>query len=452
MTKLCCRENHLKVVKPCGYEMLSKIIVRLAVRSSYVDLLTIIFDLQTVVCFPYLGGVIELGVTELVPEDPNLLQHVKASLLNFSKLVSSEKSSSAQHNADDDKDPIFAKVNHEIVDLLDLDNIYSPTKEIKFEKFNEFHESINGDFDIGSPDVCSNSGEQNHQMDDSSMLEDAKGVASQVQSWHLMGDDFSIREKAAISFPKWVSLSHSRFKGFHEGDHTILSSLDLKVVNDLHYKRTVSAILRSLNCSIESSSFHTCGYKSSFSSWKKEGMENFHRPRVQHNILKKILFAVPLMHAGNSFKSLKGNGRKDYLRKLKNDANANAIGCVLLEKRRKRNFGSSGQWFLPSVRFVDFHPHYIDEELILKDTIKYFKELEARIEEFESSKNSMDFEPRSRRDSLGVVEQTSDNSENRRADKFRGVAIAQKGRSNKHYKELRLSDDEKPDEKLIINR
>lgn len=30
------------------------------------DIMTCCFDFQTVVCFPYLGGVIELGVTELV--------------------------------------------------------------------------------------------------------------------------------------------------------------------------------------------------------------------------------------------------------------------------------------------------------------------------------------------------------------------------------------------------
>ncbi|KAJ6679674.1 TRANSCRIPTION FACTOR TT8 [Salix purpurea] len=65
----------------------------------------VISILQTVVCFPYLEGVIELGVTELVTEDPSLIQHIKASLLDFSKPVCSEKSSSAAHNKDDDKDP-----------------------------------------------------------------------------------------------------------------------------------------------------------------------------------------------------------------------------------------------------------------------------------------------------------------------------------------------------------
>nr|KJB41332.1 hypothetical protein B456_007G099300 [Gossypium raimondii] len=355
-------------------------------------------SIQTVVCFPYLGGVIELGVTELVPEDPNLLQHIKASLLDFSKPVCSEKSTPAPHNADDDKDPICAKVDHEIVDLLDLENLYSPAKEIKFdhERFNELHESIKEDFNISSPDECSNGFEQNHQMDDSFMLEDVNGVASQVQSWHFMDEDFSIQEKAAISSPKRGSVSHSHLKEFQQGNHTILSSLDLEVDDDLHYKRTVSAILSTSNWLIESPSFTTCGYKSSFIGWKKEGMENFHRPRLHQNIFKKILFAVPLMHGG-----------KCSLGKLEN--NIDATGHVLPEKRREEEKFRVLRSIVP---FID----EIDKESILKDTIKYLKELEARIEELESCKNSIEFEARPRRNCLDVVEQTSDNYENRKVD------------------------------------
>ncbi|KAE8693829.1 hypothetical protein F3Y22_tig00110793pilonHSYRG00084 [Hibiscus syriacus] len=138
-------------------------------------------------------------------------------------------------------------------------------------------------------------------------------------------------------------------------------------------------------------------------------MANFHRPRVQQNIFKKILFAVPLLHEGNSFRSLKGSARKDCLGKQENDAHA--IGCVLPERRREvakfRFLGS----IVPSIS-------EIDKESILKDTIKYLKYLEARIEELESCKNSMEFKPSPRRNSLDVVEQTSDNYENRRK-KFR---------------------------------
>ncbi|WRX10609.1 Transcription factor MYC/MYB N-terminal - like 2 [Theobroma cacao] len=384
-------------------------------------------SIQTVVCFPYLGGVIELGVTELVPEDPSLLQHIKASLLDFSKPVCSEKSSSAPHNADDDRDPACVRVDHEIVDLLDLENLYSPTEEIKFdqEKFNELHENINEDFNISSPDECSNGCEQNHQMEDSFMLEDVNGVASQVQSWHFMDDDFSNgvqisinssdcvseafanQEKAAISSPKQGSVSHSHFKELQEGNHTKLSSLDLGVRDDLHYRRTLSAILGTSNWLIESQGFHTSGYKSSFISWRKGEKANFHRPRVQQNIFKKILFAVPLMHSGSSLMSQKENGGKHCLGKLENDDDEK--GYLLPEKRREEEKFLVLRSMVPSIS-------EIDKASILKDTIKYLKELEARVDELESSMDSVDFEARPRRNCLDAMKQASDNHENRKVE------------------------------------
>lgn len=271
-----------------------------------------------------------------VPEDPNLLQYIKASLLDFSKPVCSEKSSSAPHNADDDIDPVCAKVDqHQMVDLLDLENLYSPTQEIKFnqENFNELHENINEDFNIGSPDECSNGCEQNHQMEDSFMLEDVSGVASQVQSWHFMDDDFSIQEKAAaVSSPKQGSVSHSHFKGLQEGNRTTtLSFLEPEAGDDLHYKKTLSAILGTPNWLIQSRSFHTCGYESSFTRWKKGGLPNLLRPRVQQNIFRNILFAVPLMHGRSSLMSQKENGGIQCL--AKPEKVDDDRGCILPEER-----------------------------------------------------------------------------------------------------------------------
>lgn len=39
-------------------------------------------SIQTVVCFPYLGGIIELGVTEMVLEDSSLIERVKTTISN----------------------------------------------------------------------------------------------------------------------------------------------------------------------------------------------------------------------------------------------------------------------------------------------------------------------------------------------------------------------------------
>ncbi|XP_047270798.1 transcription factor EGL1 [Capsicum annuum] len=48
-------------------------------------------SIQTVICFPYLGGVIELGVTELVLEDANLIQQIKNSFLEADQSVISKR-------------------------------------------------------------------------------------------------------------------------------------------------------------------------------------------------------------------------------------------------------------------------------------------------------------------------------------------------------------------------
>lgn len=58
----------------------------------------------------------------------------------------------------------------------------------------------------------------------------------------------------------------------------------------------------------------------------------------------------------------------------------------------------------------------IDKASILRDTIKYLKELEARVEELESCMDSVDYEERARRKYLDMVEQISDNCDKKKID------------------------------------
>ncbi|KAF3561176.1 hypothetical protein DY000_02010744 [Brassica cretica] len=67
--------------------------------------------LQTVVCFPYLGGVIELGVTELISEDHSLLQHIKSCLLETSKPDCASYNFSARQASDDEKNQTKIKTS-----------------------------------------------------------------------------------------------------------------------------------------------------------------------------------------------------------------------------------------------------------------------------------------------------------------------------------------------------
>lgn len=269
-----------------------------------------------------------------VAEDPGLIQHIKASLLDFSKPVCSEKSFSAAHNKDDDKDPMSTRISHEIVDTLALENLYTPTEDIESEQegINYLHGNVCEEFNRNSPDDFSNGYEHNLVTEDSFMLEDLKEGASQVQSWHSMDDEFSddvrdsmnssdcisevfAKQGKVLPSSKGKNISHLQLKVLQEGNHTKLSSLDPGADDDLHYRRTAFVILKSSSQLIENPCFQSGDYKSSFVGWKKGAVDGY-KPRIQQKMLKKILYAAPLMHGGHSIRSDKENAGKDCLKNL----------------------------------------------------------------------------------------------------------------------------------------
>ncbi|RVX10053.1 Transcription factor GLABRA 3 [Vitis vinifera] len=351
---------------------------------------------KTVVCFPHMGGVIELGVTELVPEDPSLIQHIKACLLELSKPICSEKSSFVPCNTDDDKDRMCAKVDHDIVETMALEKLYPATEEIKFEQegMSELHGNIHEEHNIGSPDDCSNGCEDDHQTEDSFMLEGINGGASQVQSWHFVDDDFSngvqgsmdssdcisqafVNQERIHSPPKGENVNNVRLKDLQECNDTKFSSLDLGADDDLHYRRTISTVLRKSHPLIGNSCFRCYDIKSSFITWKKGGMLDAQKPQTQQRILKKILFTVPLMHG---------------------------------DKKREKEKFLVLRSMVPSI-------NKIDEVSILGDTIEYLKKLEARVEELETSMDlQTELDARARQKYLDMVEQTSDNYDDKMID------------------------------------
>lgn len=381
-------------------------------------------SIQTVVCFPYLEGVMELGVTELVTEDPSLIQHIKASLLDFSKPDCSEKSSSAAHNGDDDEDPMSTKISHEIVDSLALENLYSPTDDIELEQegINDLHGNLREEFKRNSPDDCSDGCEHNHQTEDS-MHEGLNGGVSQVQSWHFMDDEFSddvldsmnsseciseavVKQGKAVLSSKEKNVTRLQSQVFQEGNHTKLSSFDLGADDDLHYRRTVCVILKSSSQSIENQCFRSGDHKSSFFSWKKRAVDGV-MPRVQQNMLKKILFAVPLIYGGHSLRFDKENGGTDCLKKLE--------GCETCKEHYKSDKQRVNDKFIVLRSMVPSISE-IDKESILSDTINYLKQLESRVAELESCKGWIDHEAGHRRSYMDMGDQTSDNDDIKKID------------------------------------
>ncbi|KAJ6940363.1 transcription factor EGL1-like isoform X2 [Populus alba x Populus x berolinensis] len=381
-------------------------------------------SIQTVVCFPYLEGVMELGVTELVTEDPSLIQHIKASLLDFSKPDCSEKSPSAAHNGDDDEDPMSTKISHEIVDSLALENLYTPTDDIELEQegINDLHGNLREEFKRNSPDDCSDGCEYNHQTEDS-MHEGLNGGVSQVQSWHFMDDEFSddvldsmnssecisegvVKQGKAVLSSKEKNVTRLQSQVFQEGNHTKLSSFDLGGDDDLHYRRTMWVILKSSSQSIENPCFQSGDHKSSFFSWKKRAVNGL-MPRVQQNMLKKILFSVPLIYGGHSHRFEKENGGTDCLKKLE--------GCEPCKEHYKSDKQRVKDKFIALRSMVPFISE-IDKESILSDTINYLKQLESRVAELESFKGWIDHEAGHRRSYMDMGDQTSDNDDIKKID------------------------------------
>ncbi|KAJ4839828.1 hypothetical protein Tsubulata_010046 [Turnera subulata] len=339
----------------------------------------------TVVCFPHFSGVIEL-----VSEDHSLIQYIKASLLDFSKPVCSEKFTTAYNaQADDDEDPAHVKGDH--INLLDSDNLSNPKGDLEFEKRGALQENMPEEFNMDSPDDYSNGCKHYQQTENAFMPEGLSREASQVQSWDFMDDEFSnggqdslnsseyisevfVDQEKDLSSPVCKNMSHFRMNEVQNGSHKKFSTLNYT------------------------------GCQSSFTIWKKGAIVGS-RPMIQQNMLKKILFDVPLMHVDSSHRNHSEDGGKVSLATLESCEMSN--GHNLSDEQGEYDKLLSLSSMVPSIGKTD-------KLSILNDTIKYLMELEARIEELESCMGLLDHEVRPRRNCMDLVEQSSDNYDNQK--------------------------------------
>ncbi|KAI4328787.1 hypothetical protein L6164_021117 [Bauhinia variegata] len=250
---------------------------------------------KTVACFPCLGGVIEIGTTELVSEDLSLVQHVKACFLNFSKPTCYYKSSSALNKSDDDKDPRRTKVENGISCRMALGN-----------------------------DGCVHP----HCQVEDSMLEGINGAQDSLASGDCISDALKNQHE------EHKNVSQILFRELQDCNHSKLSSLNSGHDEDLNYTRTLSSLLLGNSSMSKGSYTSDCGYRSSFTRWKRGRISEWPRPKMSEN----ILFTVPRMHSSFfSPMSLEEDEKIELPSKLGNDYNC--IGNVLSDKRREnKNF------------------------------------------------------------------------------------------------------------------
>ncbi|XP_077241861.1 transcription factor GLABRA 3-like [Tasmannia lanceolata] len=383
-------------------------------------------SIQTVVCFPLLGGVLELGVTELILEDPTLIQHITTSFLEFPNPECSEQSASSPQKADKDEDVPLEKFNsmaecemqseggphHNTNGFLDQEIELDP------DRIEELHANICEEFKTGSSDNSSNGCGPHHNTDDSFMLEGLNGH-SQVQSLQFMDDEFSnclhgsinssdcisqsfANPEKALSSPKGEKINNQFLKELQDCNHTKFSSLDLKD-DDSHYSKTLSAIFRNSHRLIVKPYFYKGSCGSSFTTWRKDLDTQKAQISASQRLLKRILFDVAWMHGSCSLKFQQEIGNKDSVWKLEgDDINANH---VFSERRRREKLNEKFLILRSLIPSID----KVDKASILGDTIEYVKELERRVEELEACKESAGSDARERRKHPDIVERTSDN-------------------------------------------
>ncbi|XP_059661797.1 transcription factor EGL1-like isoform X1 [Cornus florida] len=348
-------------------------------------------SIQTVVCFPFLGGVVELGVTELVLEDPTLIQHIKTTFLENPYPTVPKISNYASENTRTDKDLVLPKLNHN-----KLDTNLDPAVECR-------------EVNLCAPNNTSSGFLPNQQTEESVMVEGLNGGVSQVQSWQFMDDEVSncvqnsSNSSDSISQTFVTPEKDSCLLDLQECNHTKLTSLDLPN-DDIHYHSVVSSLLKSSHQLVLGPYFQKCHKESSFIDWKKGpvGIRK-HRSGTPQRVLKKVLFEVARMHGGRLIESRQDNSREDGLWRPQVDE----IGTTNLFSGRRRRENINERYsvlgsLIPSTSKVD-------KVSILDGTIEYLKELERRVDDLECCREVTDLDAMTRKKPQDTTERTSDN-------------------------------------------
>lgn len=264
-------------------------------------------------------------------EDPGFVQHIRTSFLETPYPIVSSKSIGAG-NVRNDKDFSCAAVDPQMLESTMVPVVGCEVLE------------------MASPS-SSNGIEPNQPAEDSFMVEGVNGVASQVQSWQFLDDEFSncvhhsmnssdcisqtfVDPGKVVSAPIDDNAIDHCLQEVQECNHTEFTSLD-PGSKDLHYQTVLSAVLKTSHQLILGPHYHTYNRESSFVSWKKGGMMSglIQRDLVAQKLLKKILFEVPRMNNNRLVESPEDNGIKDSL--WRPEADEFASSHALSEKLRR---------------------------------------------------------------------------------------------------------------------
>ncbi|KAF1872548.1 hypothetical protein Lal_00016850 [Lupinus albus] len=351
---------------------------------------------KTVVCFPFMDGVIELGTTDLVPEDLSLIQQIRTSFLNILESSVPKKDGAALNMRNEeevaDKNAYNAKSTAEVGN--EVMNITSPNSSYALQG--------------------------NQPSEEILIAEMVNGGISTVQSWQVSDDELSNCIHNAMNSSDCISQTFASpekiayvANGENCNDHCArdlqkFNNPEMTLVDpqrdDWHYQSVLSTLLKSSDQLTMGTHFQNFHQVSSFVSWKKGGPMDCQRPRARNskNLLKKVLFEVPRMHLEGLLESQEENDDKDGMRQ---EVDGNGMNHVLSERRRRAKLNER---FL-TLRSMVPSTSKDDKVSILDDAIEYLTKLEKRLRELEAQREIIDIEARTKRSPQDMVERTSDN-------------------------------------------
>uniref|UniRef100_A0A7N0V772 BHLH domain-containing protein n=1 Tax=Kalanchoe fedtschenkoi TaxID=63787 RepID=A0A7N0V772_KALFE len=347
-------------------------------------------SVQTVVCFPCLGGVVEMGVTEQVPEDMNLIVRIKASFLDDFL---------PQPNVPNISLPSAILNNDMELPGIELDNDYL---DANLDPIIECDELDSLSTDDSASKVAPD------QVDDSYMV---TGGASQVQSWHFVDEEFSNCVRNSFNTSDCISQTFelsakaklpSKIEAHRipcPAECTKLESLDVRS-DDLHYQSVVSTLLKSSDQLVLGPHLGCCIKGTSFVKWSRVGLSGASSLSDSRSqvMLKKALFDVGRMHSGGTAVDCTEVLDRYNVPKISRDESDREHLPDVLDERF-----SALQSLVPS------HDK-VDKVMLLDATISYLKELEKRVVKLESSKEPAPLPVTSiPTKSQDDVERTSDN-------------------------------------------
>ncbi|XP_019422571.1 PREDICTED: transcription factor EGL1-like isoform X2 [Lupinus angustifolius] len=347
-------------------------------------------SIQTVVCFPFMEGVIELGTTDLVQEDLSLIQQIRTSFLNILEVDVSKKAGPTLNTRNDE--------------------------DVECAAFGQNAYNVKSTAEVGNEVINTTS----PNISDALQANQPAEEALMVETWQVMDDELSNCVHNSMHSSDCISqtfVSPEKIASVANGENTNDHyAEDLQKFNnpkmtlvdpqsdDWRYQSVLSTLLKSSDQLTMGTRFQNFHQESSFVSWKKGEPIDCRRPRAgkSQNLLKKVLFEVPQMHLEGLLESQEDNDYKDGTRP---DVDENGTNHVLSERRRRAKLNERFLTLRSMVPSISKD----DKVSILDDAIEYLRKIEKRIRELEAQRDIIDIEARTKRSPQDMVERTSDN-------------------------------------------